>query len=313
MSVPAFVFSPAYEADIGPHVFPTFKYRRVKERIIETGLAAPDAFVEPRPRDRAILRLAHTEAYLTDLFTLRQTFATASSELPLTMEIARWFEIAAYGTATATELALARGAAMHVGGGFHHAFADHAEGFCYLNDVAIAARWAMGDDDGTPLVDAAGREVTKVSVVDLDVHQGNGTARIFEDDARVFTLSLHQENNYPLKQRSDLDIGLPDGIDDAAYLAELHRGPGGGGGGPPPGTRLLPGRRRPLPPGPTRRPGAHPGGAPRARPAGLLRLPQQRSVGCRNARRRLRTGSRGNGEDPPPDRGRNAAGVALNG
>lgn len=224
MSVPAFVFSPAYEADIGPHVFPTFKYRRVKERILETGLAAPDAFVEPRPRDRAILRLAHTESYLTDLFTLRRTFATASSELPLTMEIARWFEIAAYGTATTTELALARGAAMHVGGGFHHAFADHAEGFCYLNDIAIAARWAMGDDDGTPLADAAGREVTKVSVVDLDVHQGNGTARIFEDDARVFTLSLHQENNYPLKQRSDLDVGLPDGIDDADYLAELDRG-----------------------------------------------------------------------------------------
>ncbi len=224
MSVPAFVFSPAYEADIGPHVFPTFKYRRVKERILETGLASADAFVEPRARDRAILRLAHTETYLADLFTLRQTFATVSSELPLTMEIARWFELAAYGTATATELALARGAAMHIGGGFHHAFADHAEGFCYLNDTAIGARWALGDDDGTPLGDAAGREVTKVSVVDLDVHQGNGTARIFEDDARVFTFSMHQENNYPLKQRSDLDIGLPDGVDDATYLAELQRG-----------------------------------------------------------------------------------------
>ncbi len=224
MPSPAFVFSPAYEADIGPHVFPTFKYRRLKERILETGLAGPEAFVEPRPLDRAILRLAHSEGYLADLFALRRTGATMASELPLTRDIARWFELAAYGTATATDLALARGAAMHLGGGFHHAFADHAEGFCYLNDTAVAARRALGDEDGTPLADSAGREVARVSVVDLDVHQGNGTARIFRGDERVFTLSLHQENNYPPKERSDLDLGLADGIDDAGYLEALDRG-----------------------------------------------------------------------------------------
>jgi len=221
MTAPAFVFSARYEADIGPHVFPTFKYRRVKEVLTARKLAGPDAFAEPAERDRSVLRLAHTAGYIDDLFRLRRTEGTVYSELPLTDEIVRWFETAAYGTITATELALARGAAMHLGGGFHHAFADRAEGFCYLNDTAVAARYALGEGDGTPLETAAGEPVTRVSVVDLDVHQGNGTARIFQDDDRVFTLSLHQERNYPVKERGDLDVGLPDLIGDEAYLAAL--------------------------------------------------------------------------------------------
>ena len=213
MPSPAFVFSPAYEADIGPHVFPTFKYRRLKERILETGLAGPEAFVEPRPLDRAILRLAHSEGYLADLFALRRTGATMASELPLTRDIARWFELAAYGTATATDLALARGAAMHLGGGFHHAFADHAEGFCYLNDIGVAIRALQHD----------GR-VRRVAVVDCDVHQGNGTASLFRGDDTVFTFSMHQEYNYPSpKEPGDLDVGLEDGTGDDEYLAELER------------------------------------------------------------------------------------------
>ena len=138
----------------------------------------------------------------------------------------RWFELAAYGTVTATRLAAVRGAAMHLGGGFHHAFADHAEGFCYLNDTAVAARTALGDGAAPPLTTPAGRPVARVSVVDLDVHQGNGTARIFQGDDRVFTFSMHQENNYPPKERSDLDMGLPDGIGDDDYLARLDEGLG---------------------------------------------------------------------------------------
>ncbi len=219
---PVFVFSPDYEADIGPHVFPTVKYRRVREAILEAGLAGPEAFVPPEPGDRALLGLAHDRAYLEDLFALRVTPATARSELPLTGEIAHWFELACFGTVTATRLARERGAAMHLGGGFHHAFAGHAEGFCYLNDVAVAARWALGDGEARP---GTGRApVKRVSVVDLDVHQGNGTARIFRGDDRVFTFSMHQENNYPVKERSDLDVGLPDRTGDARYLEELDRG-----------------------------------------------------------------------------------------
>ncbi len=213
MSPAAFVHSPAYDADIGPHVFPTGKYRRVRERLAGMGLP-PEAFTEPVPRDREILRLVHDPGYLEEFFGLRFSYRTVGSELPLNEEVTRWFETAVWGTVTAVEAALARGAALHVGGGFHHAFADHAEGFCYLNDVAVAARWVLAEDGGA----------SRVSVVDLDVHQGNGTARIFAGDDRVFTFSMHQENNYPVKERSDLDLGLPDRIGDDEYLAALDGG-----------------------------------------------------------------------------------------
>jgi len=216
MDDPAFVFSPAYEADIGGHVFPTEKYRLTRDALLAGGVPAA-AFGEPEPGDRSLLELAHSRTYLDDLFSLRLTPATLASELPLSAEIARWFELAVYGTITATGWAARRGAAMHIGGGFHHAFTGRAEGFCYLNDTAVAARAALGDGGVEPLA-------RSVSVVDCDVHQGNGTARIFQGDDRVFTFSIHQENNYPVKERSDLDIGVADGIEDAAYLGELERG-----------------------------------------------------------------------------------------
>ncbi|HYV50978.1 MAG TPA: hypothetical protein VE910_03665, partial [Dongiaceae bacterium] len=175
MLTPAFVWSPLYEADLGGHVFPTEKYRRIRERLL-TGAGVPaNAFREAEPADRSVLERVHTRRYLDEFEGLRWTLATASSELPLTADIVRWFETAVGGSVAATQLALARGAAMHVGGGFHHAFADRAEGFCYLNDIAVAARVAL--EGG----------VEKVSVVDVDVHQGNGTARIFQGDTKVFT------------------------------------------------------------------------------------------------------------------------------
>jgi acetoin utilization deacetylase AcuC-like enzyme len=217
MPVPPFVYCPAYEADIGPHVFPTGKYRLVREALLESKLARPEDFVEPEERDRAILGLAHDQAYLDDLFGLRATLATLTSELPLTEEIVRWFELAVHGTVTATGLSHKRGGAMHLGGGFHHAFAGRAEGFCYLNDTAVAARFALGEGE-TPA------SAESISIVDVDVHQGNGTARIFQGDPRVFTFSIHQENNYPVKERSNLDIGLADGVEDEDYLRALERG-----------------------------------------------------------------------------------------
>jgi acetoin utilization deacetylase AcuC-like enzyme len=209
---PAFVWSPIYEADLGGHVFPTEKYRRIRERLLTEGGLSPDAFREAEPADRTVLERVHTRRYVDEFEGLRWTLATASSELPLNPEVVRWFKTAVGGSVATTELALARGAAMHLGGGFHHAFADRAEGFCYLNDIAVAAKIAL--EGG----------VDTISVVDVDVHQGNGTARIFQGDSKVFTFSIHQENNYPLKEQSDLDIGLDDGTADDEYMSELDRG-----------------------------------------------------------------------------------------
>lgn len=224
MTRPRIVYSDRYAADIGPHVFLTSKYRGTRDALLDSGAVTPQAVVEPAFGDREVLRLAHTPEYLDDLFALRRTPATLQSELPLTEEIVRWFELAMHGSVETVRAALRDGGAMHVGGGFHHAFADRAEGFCYLNDIVAAARFALGDLGGAPLSTAAGAPVERVTVVDLDVHQGNGTARICRDDPRIFTFSMHQENNYPVKERGDLDIGLPDGLTDEPYLALLEEG-----------------------------------------------------------------------------------------
>ncbi|MEQ1832327.1 MAG: histone deacetylase [Candidatus Eisenbacteria bacterium] len=211
------VWSPRYGCDIGTHVFPTAKYRGVIAALVSTGdlrlegeLDACREF-EPPPVTRALLASAHDDDYLDDLDALRWTPRTQYSELPLSREIVDGFALASSGTTAAARLALEHGAAAHVGGGLHHAYAGHAEGFCYLNDLAVAARVLL----------AEGR-VRRVAVVDLDVHQGNGTADIFADDPAVFTLSVHQERNYPVpKAQSDLDVGLDDGTDDAAYQRAL--------------------------------------------------------------------------------------------
>ena len=188
------VYSPAYEADIGPHVFSTEKYRGVFELLRGEGLEEP---LEPEPLPREELLRVHTAVYLDDLAELRWTPRTWRSELPISPEIVRWFELSCGGTTLAARRALETGWAAHVGGGFHHAFADHAEGFCYLNDLAVAARALQAEN-----------AVQRAAVIDVDVHQGNGTASIFAGDTSVFTFSIHQEDNYPIKERSDRDIGL---------------------------------------------------------------------------------------------------------
>lgn len=205
------VHSPLYACDIGPHVFPVEKYARVRARLVREGAVDEAEIVEPAPPTREQLLLVHTAAYLDDLERLRPTDRTAWSELPLTAEIVRAYTLAASGTLLAAREALAGAAAVHVGGGFHHAFAARAEGFCYVNDLAVAIRVLQAE-----------RAIARAAVVDLDVHQGNGTAAVFADDPSVFTLSVHQEANYPaVKPPSDLDVGLPDGTGDDAYLAAL--------------------------------------------------------------------------------------------
>ncbi len=208
---PAVIYSDRYESDIGQHVFPTEKYRLVRDQLIQDGYYTEDDFLEPPEADREILLLAHTPEYVADLEGARRTSRTARSELPVTRPVISAFSLAAGGSLLAAKLALERGMALHLGGGLHHAFPDHAEGFCYVNDVAIAARGALREG-----------LVERILVVDVDLHQGNGTAAIFREDSSVFTFSIHQESNYPgVKEKSDLDIGLPDGCDDTSYLRHL--------------------------------------------------------------------------------------------
>jgi acetoin utilization deacetylase AcuC-like enzyme len=204
-----FIYAPEYEIDIGPHVFPTEKYRRIADQLRSERIVSDQNIRPPSRPSREDLAMILDPAYLDDLLAARMTMRTARSELPVKMDIIAGQILAAGGSVKAAELARECGAAFHIGGGFHHAFPDHAEGFCYLNDIALAAVKML----------TAG--VRKIAVVDCDLHQGNGTARYFETEDRVFTFSIHQENLYPLKQRSDLDIGLENGTGDAEYLAKL--------------------------------------------------------------------------------------------
>ncbi len=211
MAPPAVVHSTQYQCDIGPHVFPVLKYGMLRRLLADEGSVDDAAVLEPPPAARDELELVHTAVYLDDLETLRATPRTWMSELPLTEEIVRAYVLAAGGTTLAAREALRSGCGINLGGGFHHAFADHAEGFCYINDLAVAVRVLQREG-----------LIRRAAVVDLDVHQGNGTAHIFRDDRDVFTLSIHQEANYPLpKMASDLDVGLRDGVGDAEYLAAL--------------------------------------------------------------------------------------------
>jgi acetoin utilization deacetylase AcuC-like enzyme len=204
-------FSPRYEVPLPGHVWPTSKYRLVKERCDATipGLTMH----EPHDASWDELALIHTSSYLSKL---RENTLTdeeiATLELPWRPDFADAFRLMVGGTCAAAIAAIEDGRAAHLGGGLHHAFAAHGEGFCPLNDVAVAIRLAQRD-----------RAVARAAVVDLDVHHGNGTAMIFDGDPSVFTFSMHQQHNYPFfKPRSDLDIGLEDGAGDDRYLTALR-------------------------------------------------------------------------------------------
>lgn len=211
MKKPVFVYHPSYYADIGTHVFPMDKFRLLHDRLVSEGLLTEADFRMPEPATAEQLKCVHSPQYVDDLFSYEHTPRTIRSELPLTEEIVRAFALMAGGTILAAKLAVkGKTLAMNIGGGFHHAFADHAEGFCYINDVAVAVHAAqrMG--------------VGRVAIVDCDVHQGNGTASIFANDPSVFTYSIHQRDNYPVKERSSFDRELEDEIGDGIYLADLE-------------------------------------------------------------------------------------------
>lgn len=207
----AFVYSPRYNMNLLGHVFPAIKFSRIFELLAWDEYLSKLNVYYPEKASLEDLRLVHTEEYLDDLFNLRHTKSTAFSELPLNMEIIEAFMFAVGGTILATELTEKYDFTFNVGGGFHHSFPEHAEGFCYLNDVAIAIKKYL-----------LKYPHNKVLIIDLDVHQGNGNAFIFQDEPRVFTFSMHQENLYPIKQKSNLDIGLYDGCKDSEYLEKLN-------------------------------------------------------------------------------------------
>lgn len=207
------VYSSRYAIDIGPHVFPTQKYHRVHDRLAAGPHPGLTGSVEPRAASWDQLALAHTRDYLRKVRALALSPAEILElELPLTTPIVEGFRLMTGGTVTAARLALEDGVAAHIGGGFHHAFANHGEGFCLFNDVAVAIQVLRGEG-------AVGR----VAVVDLDVHHGNGTAMIYGEDPAVFTFSMHEQHNYPaFKPRGSLDMGLASGTGDATYLAHLE-------------------------------------------------------------------------------------------
>jgi len=234
------VYSDDYYLPIGAHVFPAQIYRAVHERLLADGTASARDFLEPKPAADSDILLVHTPAYVEKLKngTLSPQ-EEALMEVPYSAALVRAFWLAAGGSILAGECALRDGISFNIGGGFHHAFPDHGEGFCMIHDVAVAIRRLQKDG-----------KIRRAMAVDCDVHQGNGTAAIFaqsagraaplpssfpvsmpespmgkvkrgagEEIGDVFTISLHQENNYPaVKPPSSIDVNLPDGTGDEEYM-----------------------------------------------------------------------------------------------
>jgi acetoin utilization deacetylase AcuC-like enzyme len=207
-------WSPEYVLPLPPgHRFPMSKYEMLPQQLLYEGTLRESNFFKPRPVQENWITLTHELAYWLKLKNLRLTPKEMRRVgFPLTRELVQREITIVHGTMLCTEYALQFGVAMNIAGGTHHAFTNKGEGFCLLNDIAMASHYLLSKN-----------LVKRILVVDLDVHQGNGTAQIFRDDNRVFTFSMHGANNYPLqKETSDLDIGLPDNTNDDFYLSTLE-------------------------------------------------------------------------------------------
>jgi len=232
------IYSDQYYLPIGQHIFPAEKYRRIHNKLIETSVADPSDFIAPQPASDQDILLVHKPAYVNKLKTgTLSAIEELQIEIPYSPELVNAFWLSAGGSILAAEHALKDGVAVNIGGGFHHAFPDHGEGFCMIHDVAVAIRRMQHDS-----------KIRTAMTVDCDVHHGNGTAAIFAGTRTkseplpssgpsvlgrkplmrgthagdVFTISLHQENNYPQhKPASSIDVDLPDGVTDDDYLAWL--------------------------------------------------------------------------------------------
>src|SRR5712692_1290640 len=239
------VYSNGYYLPIGNHVFPAEKYRRIRDHLMTTGVADADDFLEPQPASDQDILLVHKPEYVQKLKTgTLSPREEMEMEIPYSQDLVQAVWLAAGGSILAAQQALVDRVAFNIGGGFHHAFPDHGEGFCMIHDVAVAIRRLQRDD-----------KIRTAMTVDCDVHHGNGTAAIFAGTrtasallpsagastldssalssalpgkirgahaGEVFTISLHQHNNYPLwKPPSSIDVDLPDGVGDDDYLAWL--------------------------------------------------------------------------------------------
>jgi acetoin utilization deacetylase AcuC-like enzyme len=239
------IYSDGYYLPIGEHVFPAEKFRRIRDRLLAEGVAEAGDFLDPKPATDQDILLVHTQEYVHKLKTgTLSPREERELEIPFSPQLVASFWLAAGGSILAGRQALSDGVSINIGGGFHHAFPDHGEGFCMIHDVAVAIRRLQRDG-----------KIRNAMTVDCDVHQGNGTAAIFAGTrtggeplpsagpsmpgsplrtgvlpgkmrgahtGEVFTISLHQHNNYPLwKPHSSIDVDLPDGIGDDDYLAWL--------------------------------------------------------------------------------------------
>lgn len=206
------VYHEGYDLNLGTHVFPSQKFRLIAEQLEKEGIAEIGDFLRPeRAADQDLLRV-HTEDWVRKLRTGTLTLSEIMKlEVPYSPQLAEAFWLAAGGTILAAQNALRDGFGANLGGGFHHAHPGFGEGFCAIHDVAVAIRRMQKD-----------AAIGKAMVVDTDVHHGNGTATIFKGDPSVFTLSIHQENNYPAyKPPSNVDLGMDDGVEDDEYLGTL--------------------------------------------------------------------------------------------
>ncbi len=241
------VYSDDYYLPIGAHVFPAEKYRLIHKRLLETGTAEPSDFVTPQPASDDDILLVHTREYVQKLKAgTLSPMEELQMEVPYSPELVKAFWLAAGGSILAADLALRNGLAFNIGGGFHHAFPDHGEGFCVVHDVAVAIKRMHQEG-----------KLTRAMTVDVDVHNGNGTAAIFPPrnmlggrlpsaggirhdlrrggsslemlgasggELEVFTISLHQAHNYPAyKPPSSIDVHLPDATNDEEYMGWLDQ------------------------------------------------------------------------------------------
>lgn len=207
-------FHPTFELKLPPkHRFPMAKYGLLPQQLLYEGTVEEEHFFQPEtPDHEAFLRIHQSDYYFDFINLSLDQKAERKIGFPLTEDLVKRERLIADGTMKASEYALDNGIGMTISGGTHHAFTDHGEGFCMLNDQAIAARH---------LQDIKG--IKKILIIDLDVHQGNGTAEIFQEDDSVFTFSMHGKNNYPFKKESsDLDIELEDHTGDEHYLKTLR-------------------------------------------------------------------------------------------
>ena len=206
------VYHESYDLNLGAHVFPSQKYRLVREKLIADGFVSQDDFLRPEPAGDADILRVHTAEWVKKLRTGTLSLSDVMKlEVPYSPELIKAFWLAAGGTILAAQAAMRDGFGCNLGGGFHHAYPGHGEGFCAIHDVAVAVRRLQADGS-----------IRKAMVVDTDVHHGNGTAAIFAKDRSVFTLSIHQQNNYPAhKPASTLDLDLEDGVGDEEYLGLL--------------------------------------------------------------------------------------------